>query len=146
MDATQIALVKDTFALVEPIQEQAAVLFYRRLFDLDPNIARLFATTDMDRQRKVLMQTLAVVVRGLDRLDQVVPGVQALGRRHRTYGVEASDYPIVASALLWTLDKGLGGAFTPAARQAWSAAIGLLAATMIEAADAIEERDRVGAA
>ena len=136
MNIDQIAIVRDTFRLVEPIQEQAAVLFYRRLFTLDPGLAKLFATTDMDRQRKVLMQPLAVVVRGLDRLDQIGPAVAALGERHVGYGVRPEDYATVGSALLWTLEQGLGRAFTAAARDAWAAAFALLAGVMLEAAQA----------
>ncbi|HEX3265257.1 MAG TPA: globin family protein [Candidatus Limnocylindrales bacterium] len=135
MTPDEIVLVKNSFRLVEPIQEQAAVLFYRRLFELDPRVARLFGATDMDRQRKALMQTLAVVVRGLDHLDEVVPGVRALGRRHTAYGATPGDYPTVGAALLWTLEQGLGRAFTPAVRDAWTAAFALLSSTMIEAAN-----------
>lgn len=133
MSPEQIRLVRDSFRLVEPIQEQAAVIFYRRLFAHDPLIAGLFAKTDMDRQRKVLMQTLAVVVKGLDRLDQVGPGVTALGERHAGYGVRPQDYTAVGGALLWTLEQGLGAAFTPEVREAWTAAFGLLSGMMIEA-------------
>jgi hemoglobin-like flavoprotein len=134
MTPTQISLVRSSFALVEPIQEQAAVLFYRRLFELDPTIARLFAATDMARQRQILMQTLAVVVRGLDRLDVVGPAVEALGRRHVRYGVRAEHYATVGSALVWTLGQGLGAAFTADVRDAWVAAFGRLAGTMQRAA------------
>jgi len=135
MTPEQIQLVRSSFALVEPIQEQAAVIFYRRLFDLDPHIAGLFAGTDMDRQRKVLMQTLTVVVKGLDRLDQIGPAVVALGERHVDYGVRAEDYATVGAALVWTLGQGLGPAFTPAVSEAWQAAFGLLAGVMIGAAE-----------
>jgi hemoglobin-like flavoprotein len=135
MTPEQIALVRSSFALVDPIQEQAAVLFYRRLFWLDPRIAGLFAGTDMDRQRKVLMQTLKVVVAGLDRLDQIGPAVAVLGERHAGYGVRAEDYDTVGAALLWTLERGLGTAFTAEVGDAWAAAFGLLAGTMIGAAE-----------
>jgi hemoglobin-like flavoprotein len=138
MSPDQIRIVRDSFRLVEPIQEQAAVLFYRRLFAHDPLIAGLFAKTDMDRQRKVLMQTLAVIVKGLDHLEQVGPGVVALGQRHAGYGVRAQDYPAVGGALLWTLEQGLGAAFTPAVREAWTAAFALLSGIMIEAGSATE--------
>lgn len=141
MTPDQITLVRDSFRLIEPIQEQAAVLFYRRLFELDPHIAGLFATTDMERQRRVLMQTLAVVVKGLDRLDQVGPAVQALGRRHVSYGVRVEDYATVGAALLWTLEQGLATAFTSPVREAWTAAFALLAGTMIDAAGAMAPAD-----
>jgi len=138
MTPDQIRLVRDSFRLVEPIQEQAAVLFYRRLFAHDPLIAGLFAKADMDRQRKVLMQTLAVIIKGLERLEEVGPGVVALGQRHAGYGVRAQDYTTVGGALLWTLEQGLGAAFTGEVREAWTEAFALLSGIMIAAGSATE--------
>ena len=140
MTPSQVALIRDSWSTVEPIADAAAGLFYGRLFELDPTIERLFRRTDMAAQRKVLMQTLTVVVKSLDKLDQLVPAVQALGRRHAGYGVREAHYATVGSALLWTLEQGLGAAFTPAVREAWTEAYGTLASVMIDAAkaDAIE--------
>lgn len=133
MTPHQIALVRESFAKVEPIADVAATIFYRRLFDLDPSVRALFAATDMAGQRRNLMQTLTVVVRGLDRLDTIVPAVEALGRRHGTYGVRAEDFETVGAALLDTLEEGLGDAFTPETRDAWATAYGILASVMIGA-------------
>ena len=136
MTPTDIALIRTSWASVEPIADIAAGLFYDRLFELDPAIQRLFRRTDMAAQRKILMQTLTVVVKSLDKLDQIVPAVQALGRRHAGYGVRESHYATVGEALLWTLQQGLGEAFTPDVRAAWTEAYGTLATVMIEAARA----------
>jgi hemoglobin-like flavoprotein len=136
MTPTEIGLIRDSWAAVEPIADTAAGLFYGRLFELDPALERLFRRTDMSAQRKVLMQTLTVVVKSIDRLDQIVPAVQALGRRHAGYGVREEHYATVGAALLWTLEQGLGEAFTPAVRDAWTGAYGTLASVMIEAARA----------
>ena len=91
------------------------------------------------------MQTIAVVVAGLDKLDTLVPAVQALGRRHAAYGVRDGHYATVAAALLWTLEQGLGAAFTPAVRQAWATAYGLLASVMQAAAAEVAESSRAAA-
>jgi hemoglobin-like flavoprotein len=131
MTPRQKELVRDSFALVEPIADAAATIFYDRLFALDPNLRRLFAATDMAAQRKNLMQTLTVVVRGIDRLDNLVPAVEALGRRHAGYGVRAEDFETVGAALLDTLEVGLGEAFTTETRDAWLAAYGILASVMM---------------
>ena len=135
MTPTQVGLIRESWAAVEPIADTAAGLFYGRLFELDPALERLFRRTDMDRQRKVLMQTLAVVVKTLDRVDELLPAVEALGRRHAGYGVREAHYGTVGNALLWTLEQGLGEAFTPAVREAWATAYGTLASVMIEAAN-----------
>jgi hemoglobin-like flavoprotein len=129
----QKTLVQESFAIVAPIADDAAALFYRRLFELDPSLERMFRG-DMSEQRRKLMQMLTAAVKGLDRLDQLVPVVQDLGRRHATYGVEDRHYDTVGAALLWTLEKGLGKAFTPETKEAWTTVYGILATTMKQAA------------
>ena len=129
----QKTLVQESFAVIAPIADDAAALFYRRLFELDPALRRMFPG-DMSEQRKKLMQMLTAAVKGLDRLDQLVPVVQELGRRHAGYGVADAHYDTVGAALLWTLEKGLGDAFTPETKEAWATVYGLIAATMQQAA------------
>jgi hemoglobin-like flavoprotein len=63
-----------------------------------------------------------------------MPLVKSMGRRHAGYGVRDEHYDTVGAALLWTLEQGLGSAFTPAVREAWTAALGVLAVTMKDAA------------
>jgi nitric oxide dioxygenase len=141
MNPTDIDLIRTSWSGVEPIADTAAGLFYGRLFELDPAIERLFRRTDMAAQRKILMQTLTVVVKSLDKLEQLVPAVQALGRRHAGYGVREAHYATVGEALLWTLEQGLGASFTPPVRAAWAEAYGILASVMIAAAatDVVDE-------
>ena len=129
----QTALVQQTFAQVAPIADQAAALFYQRLFELDPSLSRLFKG-DMVQQGRKLMQMIGAAVRGLDDLEKLVPVVQQLGSRHVGYGVQDAHYDTVGAALLWTLEKGLGPAFTTEVRAAWTAVYGVLAQTMKAAA------------
>jgi hemoglobin-like flavoprotein len=133
MNSEQIMLVQTSFALVLPIADTAAALFYQRLFELDPSLRPMFRG-DIQEQGRKLMTMLKIVVNGLTRLDQLVPAVQELGQRHARYGVRDEHYDTVAAALLWTLGQGLGVAFTPEVEQAWVAAYTLLAGTMKAAA------------
>ncbi len=135
MDMRQIELVQNTFKLVAPIADTAAGLFYGRLFELDPQLRPLFKS-DLKDQGKKLMQMLAVAVNGLTHLERIVPAVQQLGERHVQYGVVDAHYDTVGEALLWTLNQGLGEAFTEEVEQAWTAAYTLLATVMKEAAAA----------
>jgi hemoglobin-like flavoprotein len=132
---TQIDLVKGSFVQVEPIADTAAALFYNRLFELDPNLRPLFKR-DITEQGRMLMQMIAIAVRGLDHLDTLVPAVKALGQRHTGYGVKANDYNTVGAAFLWTLEQGLGAAFTPHVRDAWTAVYTVLAETAQSGAQA----------
>ncbi len=132
MTSAEIHLVKDSFRQIVPIADQAAALFYARLFELDPALRHLFRG-DMREQGRKLMTMIATAVQSLERIDTLVPAVRQLGARHAGYGVTEDHYATVGAALLWTLEKGLGPAFTPAVREAWTTTYSLLANTMIEA-------------
>jgi hemoglobin-like flavoprotein len=129
MTPTEKDLVQSTWAKVVPIADQAAALFYNRLFEIDPTLRPLF-TTDIGEQGKKLMQMITVCVNGLDTIDELVPAVRELGRRHAAYGVTEAHYQTVAGALLWTLEQGLGPAFTPDVKAAWTTVYTVLATTM----------------
>jgi hemoglobin-like flavoprotein len=133
MTPEQKRLVQESFAKVLPIKQLAATVFYEQLFTLDPSLRPMFRG-DMMRQRAMLMAVLSTAVNGLDKLHEIVPMVEALGRRHVAYGVRESHYATVGAALLWTLEQGLGEAFTPEVRDAWAACYGLLAGVMQAAA------------
>jgi hemoglobin-like flavoprotein len=133
MTAEQIDAVQRSWRQVVPMADGVARLFYGRLFALDPSLRRMFRG-DMDEQGRKLMATLSFVVDKLGRLPELLPAVQSLGRRHAAYGVRDEHYAKVATALLWTLEQGLGESFTPALREAWSGAYDTLAGAMQEAA------------
>src|SRR5215467_2262280 len=136
--AAQKTLVQDSFATIAPIADDAAALFYRRLFEIDPSLEPMFRG-DMKEQRKKLMQMLTAAVKGLDRLEQLVPVVEDLGRRHAGYRVEERHYETVGEALLWTLSMGLGRDFTPEVEAAWAAVYELLSTTMKNAARSVAQ-------
>ena len=133
MTPQQIQTVQSTWKLVVPIADTAASLFYDRLFVLDPSLAPMFGN-DMAEQRRRVMTMIGVAVTGLTRVDTIVPVLRNLGARHVGYGVRDEHYATVGAALLWTLEQGLGPAFTAEARDAWSAAYTLVAMTMQEGA------------
>ena len=130
----QKLLVQGSWAKVAPISEDAAKLFYAKLFELDPEVKPLFKT-DLKSQGEKLMKMLGMAVNGLNNLDRLVPIVQDLGKRHKNYGVLPKHYDTVAAALLDTLEKGLGDDFTPETKQAWVAVYTVLSTTMVTAAD-----------
>ncbi|MEO7598966.1 MAG: globin family protein [Opitutus sp.] len=135
MTAPEIALVTASFRKLAPISDQVAALFYARLFELDPSLRQMFHS-DMETQGRKLMHMLGVAVESLEQFESLTPSVRQMGVRHLRYGVRESHYATVGSALLWTLQKGLGSEFTPATKAAWSATYALLANTMIAGARA----------
>jgi nitric oxide dioxygenase len=130
MTPDQVKAIQDSFQLVAPISDQAAALFYGRLFEIAPAVKPLFRG-DMTEQGRKLMATLAVVVNGLGNLEAVLPAASALAKRHVDYGVKAEDYTPVGAALLWTLEQGLGEHWTQQLAEAWGAAYTLLSDYMI---------------
>jgi nitric oxide dioxygenase len=131
MNSTQVKLVQESFSKVVPISETAAVIFYDRLFEVAPSVKAMFPD-DMSGQRKLMM--LAAVVNGLGNLESILPAASALAKRHVDYGAKPEHYPVVGGALLWTLEKGLGEAWTSDVAEAWTAAYGTLSGYMISEA------------
>jgi nitric oxide dioxygenase len=130
MTPEQIEFVQQSFMKVTPISEQAAQLFYGRLFEISPEVKPLFQG-DMKEQGRKLMATLAVVVHGLGNIQAVLPAASALAKRHVSYGVVAPHYAKVGEALLWTLERGLGADWTPELAKAWTEAYTTLSDYMI---------------
>jgi len=136
MTPEQITLIRTSFAKVAPDADKAAALFYSLLFEADPSVKPLFPE-NMEEQGAKLMKMIGTAVNNLDNLDTLVPVLQDLGRRHVDYGVKDEHYATVGSCLLVTLGKGLGDDFTPATKEAWTAAYGVMADVMTAAANEV---------
>ena len=130
MTPDQVKVIQDSFLELKPISDQAAELFYSRLFEIAPAIKPMFRG-DMKEQGRKLMAVLATVVHGLGNLESVLPAARALAKHHAGYGVQASDYTPVGVALLWTLERSLGKQWTPGLAAAWGAAYSVLSEFMI---------------
>lgn len=133
MTPEQIDLVSSSWKQVLPISEKAAELFYGKLFELDPAVKPLF-NGDMAEQGKKLMQMINTAVNNISNVEKIIPALQDLGKRHVDYGVKDEHYNTVATALLWTLEQGLGEAFTEEVKAAWTETYMTLAGVMMEAA------------
>jgi hemoglobin-like flavoprotein len=133
----QKKLVRTSFSRAERMADVVGLIFYKRLFELDPKLRPLFQN-NIQEQSKKLMTTLKMVVDGLDYSNELVASIRSLGRRHVQYGVKEQHYDTVGEALIWALEKGLGPQFSPEARGAWLTIYNWLAATMKEAAAEVE--------
>lgn len=127
------ALIKTSWKSVEAIADEAAAIFYQRLFELDPELQALFKNSDMATQRAKLVAALSSVVASVDQLERVIPVLQSLGRRHAGYGVQLHHYDTVGAALLWTLERGLGESWTADLAAAWTHAYAVVAGVMRDA-------------
>jgi hemoglobin-like flavoprotein len=133
MTPHQIELVQNSLNMIAPNLESVTMTFYDRVFERDPSLRRMFHGPQQAQARK-LGHVLTVVVSGLSRPQQILGAVEELGRRHLLYGVRQEHYATVGAALLWTLQTGLGDAFTSEVREAWACAYLFLSSTMQRAA------------
>jgi hemoglobin-like flavoprotein len=131
-----VFLTQTTFEEVARRKAEAGALFYELLFEIDPGCRSLFSATDMRAQAEMLMTMLAAAVQGLDRMEDLRGTLQDLGRRHAGYGVQLRHYDAVEQALLETIRRMIGDAFTLDVRLAWSRIYNDLARIMLEAAEA----------
>lgn len=147
MNAKTISLVQDSWAKVVPIADDAMVIFYDKLMERNPSLKAIFPQEEekMAGQRNKLRDMLVVAVKGLNDLNSLVPALQGLGRRHVDYGVEPRHYDDVGAALLGTLEAGLGDQFTPEVKSAWTEVYGVMATTMIDAANEAEASATIAA-
>lgn len=131
----QRQLVTLSFARLVPISNEAAAMFYNRLWEIAPETRAMFHSTDMTQLGMKIMQTLGVTVRALHDLDSISPMLQDLGRRHMSYGVTREQYELVKAALLWMIEQTLKKDFTPETRAAWIAAYDLITSIVTSAYD-----------
>lgn len=141
--------IRRSWKLVIPIAETAADLFYKRLFELKPEYRSLFPE-DLSGQKSKLLRMLAFIVKSLDfpesawreevhESEDLLLVLLALGRRHQAlYRVPRESYNTVGEALLWTLDYGLGEAFSPPVRAAWTAVYKAVSSAMILSSAAVD--------
>ena len=134
MTPRQKQIIRETFPLIREIAIPVSLLFYGRLFDLDPSLRRLFKI-DLKEQSKKLVAMLDALVEGIDDWEKIVPVLRELGQRHVGYGVKEQHYDTVCSALVWAFGQALQPGFDEEVRTAWTAVI-----------QAVNEQMKIGAA
>ena len=139
MTPEQIKVVRLTFAQAMNRKIEVGKIFYERLFVIAPDTKILFKG-DIEEQSRKLMDTLAIAIGNLRDTPALVGMLEALAHRHVAYGVREEHYDKVGEALLWTLEKVFGVAFTGEVRNAWATLYGIVAETMRKAADTTQMR------
>lgn len=132
MTPRQIEIIEDSWDYIITNTEEAGNLFYNRLFQQSPALRPLFKDDMRDQERK-LISLITFAVSKLKNIDSIISDVQALGTRHKGYGVKDEHYNDVASALLWTLEQGLGDRWNNEVKQAWTDLYVTLAGVMTKA-------------
>lgn len=134
MTTSNIELVKKSWELVAKIDmETVGGLFYNRLFELVPEVKPMFSRAPIAEQSKKLLTMLSYIISKLNKLEQIMDEVAKLAQRHNKYGVKDEHYAAVGTALLWTLEKGLGEHWNEEVRTAWTEIYITLAGAMMTA-------------
>lgn len=134
MTKDQIKIVKQTWRIFRDIDPVLiGDLFYTKLFTDNPALKKMFPA-DMHQQYIKLTDMLTSIVSRLEQPELITEEITAMAQRHVQYGVRPAHYKLVGTALLWTLEKGLGKDWTAEVKDAWLTCYTLLANTMINAA------------
>lgn len=112
-------LIRKSFATVEAHGSIAALIFYRRLFELDPELRPLFKG-DIEVQAKKLTDMLGSLISLLEQGEALEAELEAMGARHAGYGVQDSHYATVGEALLTMVEEVLGDDYTAETEEAWT--------------------------
>jgi hemoglobin-like flavoprotein len=123
------ALIKNSYAVVEPFGTEVTAHFYRHLFEHNPGVRSLFGA-HLDEQQDRLWAALGALVTHLEDTDTLLPLLHGLGQRHTAYGALPAHLPAVGASLLATLEHFAGPAWTPETAEAWTAVYGVIADTM----------------
>lgn len=135
MTPERIHLLRKSFAEIEPRAEVAALVFYRRLFEVAPGVRALFKGSIEEQARK-LMEMLSIGLSLIERPGALETEMRQLGARHVGYGAQDEHYAVVGGALLDMLAETLGDAFTPAVRAAWTEFYTTMAECAVRGAEA----------
>ena len=136
--------LESSFDLIAPRREELVEDFYASLFQTAPAVQPLFSS-DMRRQKAMLLSALVLVRKSLRDLDGLLPTLRALGARHVAYGAKPEHYPVVATTLVGSMSRIAGDAWTPEIEQAWSDALGVIASVMIAGAEEAEAEELLAA-
>ncbi len=130
--------LETSFDVVAPRGDELMEIFYTRLFETAPAVKPLFAGSDMQRQRAMLLAALVLLRNSLRDLDSVVPALRKLGARHVAYGAQPAHYPVVGTVLIGAMAEVAGDVWEQRYADAWGEAFGVVASVMIEGAAEVE--------
>ena len=126
--------LETSFDLVAPKGDELVETFYARLFETAPSVKPLFASSDMNHQRTMLLSALVLLRKSLRDVDAIVPALKRMGARHVGYGAAPAHYPVVGEVLIGSMAEIAGPAWEPRFERAWGEAFAVVAGAMLEGA------------
>jgi hemoglobin-like flavoprotein len=129
MTPDQCLRIRASMEAIRDIKHPFVLLFYGKLFELDPSLRMLF-DHDLGAQGRKLMRAIDSLSQSVTNLECIYPMLHELGRRHAQYGVRSEHYETLAFAFNWTLAQALGADFDLQTHMAWKAVIHEASAAM----------------
>lgn len=129
MTTEQVRLIRESFSELARHGHVAALVFYKRLFEIAPELRPMFKG-DIEVQSKKLIDMLGVLIAMLERPTGLELELKAMGARHADYGVEDEHYGVVGAALLGMLAETLDKGFNAEVRTAWTTLYGAVETLM----------------
>ena len=133
MDSRRIAMVKESFEKVKPYSSKVTRVLYDRLFELNPDLRKLFKK-DMRSQRRKFIAALTQIIDNLHDADKTAATIKGLAKAHISYEVKKEDYSLFGDALIFALSAALGNDFNETLKSAWRDVYNTLAQIMINEA------------
>ena len=101
-------LIRNSFDAIQDVAQPMVMLFYGKLFELDPSLKAMFRAP-MKEQAAKMVATLRIAVDSLDDFATLLPKLRHLGQQHADYGVLPRHYELVEQSLLWAITRALEG-------------------------------------
>jgi hemoglobin-like flavoprotein len=121
LNARQTLLIKLSWSHLSSRLEEFGETFYKILFDIQPDLKRMFSG-NMEIQQQKFSAMVNHIVAHVQHSEKVEPELRALGTRHVDYGVERQHYDTIMIAFLLALEKKLKRKFDPETKEAWTMA------------------------
>ena len=125
-----VTVLRESFDVVITAAPDLTERFSGELFSRFPHLQPLFGRRSQKAQADMLAQALVAVLEHLEDPRWLTDVLGGLGQKHAGYGVTDEMYGMVGEALLATLAKAAGEAWTPALAGAWTEAYGAIAGLM----------------
>jgi hemoglobin-like flavoprotein len=120
MDAKQASVIlSETFEVLYQDQDGFARSVYDLFFAGAPDAKILFAHTNWEQQRKMLMGALMLMVKNLDNPSLFKLTMTNLAERHTRYGVKVQHFPPFSQAVLQSVQNQLGSKWREEVKESW---------------------------
>lgn len=128
-----VALIEESWEHIAPKGTEITISFYEKLFELAPDVRKMFQK-DITKQAEKLLFTIGFLVSNVNRIEEIAPSIEQLGILHgKAYKVKEEHYQFVIDSLIYTLSINLEDIWREEHENAWRWTLDTVAEIMIKA-------------